>query len=222
MSQHDGKRLHQAIKASNIKVTDFFSLIGVSRGTMYNYFEMTGLPDEVKEKAALVLRRDVNDIFAVAKQPVPEHNDAAFMHVPIASAATYARQCDSKDFLDTLPRLYIPGLPYRGSNFRYFEMEGDSMEPALADGAIIVAQQLDPGNWLNIYNHYIHVIVTDSQVLVRRLYQPDEHSFTLISDNETLYPQATLATQRIKELWLVKRKLEWRTMPPKVFPPHTA
>jgi hypothetical protein len=219
MGQHDGKRLHQAIKASNIKVTDFFSLIGVSRGTMYNYFEMAELPEEVKEKAALVLHRNVNDVFAVAaKQAAAEHNDAALIHVPMATAGNYARQCDSKDYLDTLSRLYIPGLSYRGNGFRYFEMEGDSMEPALADGAIVLAQQLDTGNWLSIYNYYIHVLVTADQILIKRLYQANEYNFILISDNEALYPQTQIGRDKVKELWLVKRKLDWRTMSPKITP----
>lgn len=219
MSQHDGKRLHQAIKASNIKVTDFFSLIGVSRGTMYNYFEMTELPDDVKERAALVLRRDVNDIFAVAaKQAVAEHNDAALIHVPIAVAGAYARGCDSKDYLDGLQRLYIPGLPYKGNGFRYFEMEGDSMEPALGDGAIVLAQQLDASNWLSIYNYYIHVLVTADQVLIKRLYQANEHNFILISDNDVLYPQSQIPRDKIKELWLVKRRLDWRSVAPRIVP----
>jgi hypothetical protein len=39
----------------------------------------------------------------------------------------------------------------------------------------------------------------------------------MISDNEEFYPQFTMKKSEIKELWLVKRKIDWDMPPPKRF-----
>ncbi|MCU7547793.1 hypothetical protein OCK74_01645 [Chitinophagaceae bacterium LB-8] len=53
--------------------------------------------------------------------------------------------------------------------------------------------------------------------MLKRLFRKSEKEFVLISDNEDYYPQFILLTEDIKEIWLVKRKLDWEMSPPKRF-----
>lgn len=59
----------------------------------------------------------------------------------------------------------------------------------------------------------------DSVVLVKRLAPSvkDPDVIAMISDNEEMYPQEPLRIEDIKELWYVKRILDWRMAPPKQF-----
>jgi|SRR6185503_11661651 len=150
--------------------------------------------------------------------------DEGLIYVPIAAQAGYSRNFLDPVYIGQLERLYVPGLPYKGDNYRYFEVEGDSMEPTLEEGMQVIAQIMEfegwksiGEQWNNINDFYIHVIVTINQVLIKRLYKKDDETFVMISDNEDMYPQQPLKKESIKELWIVKRKLDWRMVPPKMF-----
>lgn len=144
-------------------------------------------------------------------------DDEGLVFVPVAAQAGYSRKYMDPVYIDNLERVFIPGLRYRGDNFRYFEVEGDSMYPTLEEGMHVMAQKIEPEDWKSVNNYYIHIIVTLTRVLIKRLYRKDGGSLVLISDNEDLYPQEKIKLEDIKELWLVKRKLDWRMTPPKEF-----
>ena len=148
--------------------------------------------------------------------PAPDE-EAGLIFVPVAAQAGYSRKYMDPVYIDKLDRVFIPGLKYKGDNFRYFEVEGDSMYPTLEEGMHVMAQKMEPEDWKNISNYYIHVIVTLSRVLIKRLYKKDDDTLVLISDNEDPYPQEKIKLEDIKELWLVKRKLDWRMTPPRQF-----
>jgi phage repressor protein C with HTH and peptisase S24 domain len=144
-------------------------------------------------------------------------DDKGLIYVPIAAQAGYTKNFVDPVFINQLDRVFIPGSPYRGNDFRYFDVEGDSMYPTLEEGMQVVAQFIPRESWKDISEFYIHVIVKENQLLIKRLYRRNERSFGMISDNEEMYPQEVLQVKDIKELWLVKRMLDWRMAPPRQF-----
>jgi phage repressor protein C with HTH and peptisase S24 domain len=149
------------------------------------------------------------------KKAIGEVEDNGLIYVPIMAQAGYSKNYMDPIYVNQLERLFVPGLPYTGDKYRYFEVEGDSMHPTIEEGMQVIARLKEPDVWrTSIDNYYIHVIVTDSQVLIKRLYRKNDKEFVMISDNE-LYPQAILPMSEIKELWVVKRMLDWRMAPPK-------
>lgn len=142
-------------------------------------------------------------------------DDEGLIYVPIGAQAGYALHYTDTIYLNDLDRLYIPGNPFKGDRYRFFEVEGDSMIPTLEEGMQVIGQKIEPESWRNLNEYYIHVIVTESQILIKRLVILDDETLVMISDNEDVYPQVLLKIEDIKELWLVKRTLDWRMAPPK-------
>jgi phage repressor protein C with HTH and peptisase S24 domain len=143
--------------------------------------------------------------------------DTGLIYVPIAAQAGYSKNFQDPVYIDHLERLFVPGLPYKGDAYRYFEVEGDSMYPTLEEGMQVIGQIIPSEYWQDISNFYIHVIVKDTQILIKRLFKKDANTLVMISDNEEMYPQEKVNIEDVKELWLVKRKLDWRMTPPKHF-----
>ena len=213
--------------------SEFARVLGdYTRGYMSGALKAEDIPFKMQEKLNEVfgvsfefMRNGTKPMFEAAeksagdnirlKKAIGDTDDPGLIYVPIAAQAGYTRNYTDPIYINQLERLYIPGLPYKGDSYRYFDVEGDSMYPTLEDGMQVIAQRVDPEFWHSISDFYIHVIVCDSQILIKRLYRVNESEFVMISDNEDLYPQVRIAKRDIKELWLVKRKLDWKMMPPK-------
>lgn len=161
---------------------------------------------ENRKDTAEELRR--NKAFTVTE-------DKGLIYVPIAAQAGYALHYTDTLYLNDLERLYIPGNPFKGDRYRFFEVEGDSMLPTLTEGMQVIGQKLEPETWKSLQDYYIHIIVTESQILIKRLVKLDADTLVMVSDNEELYPQVSILYAEVKELWLVKRTLDWRMAPPK-------
>lgn len=138
--------------------------------------------------------------------------------VPIAAQAGYLKNLvDRSSTPMKLEKILIPGFPFRGPNYRYFEVAGDSMMPSLEEGFHVLAERCEPEYWLQQANFYIYVIVTDDQIMIKRVFWKTPFEWVIISDNEEFYPQFVLPVERVKELWKVKRKIDWKMSPAKKF-----
>lgn len=59
----DGKSLYNAVSISNFTVPQFYQEMGISRGTLYNYYESEYLDYSIKLKASQILKRTIEDVF---------------------------------------------------------------------------------------------------------------------------------------------------------------
>ena len=139
------------------------------------------------------------------------------LYVPIAAQAGYAVHFTNPTFVNQLERVYIPGFPYRGERFAMFEVKGESMIPTLKDGFKVVSERVDPDQWNTTPDYHIHVIVTEDQCMVKRIFKKNSEEWVLISDNEEFYKQVLLPTSKIRQVWFVHRKMDWELSPPKMF-----
>jgi phage repressor protein C with HTH and peptisase S24 domain len=138
--------------------------------------------------------------------------------VPFKAQAGYVRAYDQVDFLDTLEKYALPpGVDPRGAVWRYFEVEGDSMEPTFYSGDIVLGSMVPREDWTQLRNFYIYVIVTHDALLLKRIYMKSMDEWVLISDNEKLYDQQLIHVRDIRELWVFRRHIVNKAPVPKRF-----
>lgn len=138
--------------------------------------------------------------------------------IPVKAQAGYVRAIDQEIYLDTLERFALPpGISGHGAIWRYWEIEGDSMEPVFKSGDIILTSLVHPMDWENMRNFYTYVIVTAERVLIKRIYCKNPLEWVLISENEENYPQQLLPVEYIKEVWVYRRTWSTRAEPTKRF-----
>lgn len=137
---------------------------------------------------------------------------------PVKAQAGYVKAVDQEVYMDTLERYALPpGISPAGANWRYWEIQGDSMQPNLKSGDIILTSQVHHMDWDHLRNFYVYVIVTKEAVLCKRLFCKNDLEWVLISDNEESYPQQLIAVEDIQEVWVFRRKLDNQIPPPKMF-----
>jgi len=152
------------------------------------------------------------------KQKIAENPERdGIIFVPINAQAGYTRYYVDPVFINQLERIYMPGFPYKGNRYRIFEVDGSSMEPTFKEGYFVVCERVEKEMWHTIPDYYAYVVITSEQVLLKRIFKKSDTVFIMISDNEEFYNQFTLKISDIREIWQVKRKMDWEMAPPKRF-----
>jgi len=62
-------------------------------------------------------------------------------------------------------------------------------------------------DWNEIKNFCVYVILTDEQLLVKRIYRKNENEWILISDNFETNPQVSINLSKIKQVWTLRRHI---------------
>ena len=139
------------------------------------------------------------------------------IYVPVTAQAGYGRRYKEPVFINNLELAYLPGTKYKGKKYRLFEVEGESMEKTLFDGQKVIAEYVEMEDWQQKPNYYIYVLVSEDMISIKRVFRKDRETWVLISDNEDFYPQFIFDVKHLKELWIVKEKIDWNMAPPKKF-----
>lgn len=138
--------------------------------------------------------------------------------VGIKAQAGYVKGFEQTDFIETLEKYSLPpGVNPKGLEWSYFEVDGESMEPTLSAGDVLLTSLLPQEDWNEIKNFYIYVILTDQQLLVKRVYRRNEKEWILISDNEANNPQVLLDLSKVKQVWTLRRQIRSKMPAPKQF-----
>jgi phage repressor protein C with HTH and peptisase S24 domain len=138
--------------------------------------------------------------------------------LPVKAQAGYVKAIDQEVYLDALEKYALPpGVSGHGAIWRYWEVEGDSMEPTFKQGDIVLTSFVHPMDWENLRNFYTYVIVTSDRVLIKRIFCKNPLEWVLISDNEDVYAQQLLPIEFIKEVWVYRKTWSTRAAPPKEF-----
>jgi phage repressor protein C with HTH and peptisase S24 domain len=138
--------------------------------------------------------------------------------VAIKAQAGYVRGFEQVDFVNTLDQYSLPpGVNPTGAIWRYFEIDGDSMEPSMSSGDVVLATMVPEEDWNDIKNFNVYIILTEDQLLIKRLYRKSEKEWVLISDNEEANPQVLIDAEKVKQLWLFRRHIRTKIPQPKEF-----
>lgn len=155
------------------------------------------------------------------QQLLQEKNEATPFLVPlvgIKAQAGYVKGFEQVDYMETLEQYSLPpGVNPIGAVWRYFEIDGDSMEPTFNSGDIVLATMVPHEDWNDIKNFCVYVILTSDQLLIKRLYKKSAAEWVLISDNEDVAPQVVLEKEAVRQLWLLRRHIRARVPQPKEF-----
>jgi phage repressor protein C with HTH and peptisase S24 domain len=153
------------------------------------------------------------------QQRLQEKNTPAPYLVPlvgIKAQAGYVKGFEQVDYMETLEQYSLPpGINPIGAVWRYFEVDGESMEPTLSSGDIVLATMLPHEDWQDVKNFYVYIILTADQLLIKRVYKKNEKEWVLISDNEEAAPQVVLPVDEIKQVWFFRRQIRSRVPLPK-------
>ena len=138
--------------------------------------------------------------------------------VGIKAQAGYVKGYEHVDYLDSLEKYSLPpGVHPAGAVWSYFEVDGDSMEPTLYAGDVLLATMLQQEDWKDVKNFHVYIILTDEQLLVKRVFAKSEKEWVLLSDNEEAYPQIAISTEKIRQVWTFRRQIRSRVPQPKEF-----
>jgi phage repressor protein C with HTH and peptisase S24 domain len=213
-------------------VEDIRKIIGVTLRTIQNYLtkENPTVPHPKTQKninetfvKLITEGRDIAELLSPAEEKQirkpktesdPEKEGITF--VDRSAQAGYPKKVVDPMFQSSLKKIFIPGMPYRGENFRIWEVEGNSMEPTFKEGYHALTEKIDPQYWTRIKEHHAYVIVTEDDILLKRIVnsKTKENHWALVSDNKELYPPFLLDISLVKELWFVKRRMDWEMSPP--------
>ena len=127
--------------------------------------------------------------------------------VPIAAQAAYAHSDAS--YQDKLERFVLPGFPLKGEHYRFFEVKDGSMEPEYKEGDILVCEKVNLEPQLQIVEYYPYIIVFQTDIILRRLAIIDEDRYAAQGEHKDFHRQSLVHRKDIKELWQVKRKMNW-------------
>jgi phage repressor protein C with HTH and peptisase S24 domain len=127
--------------------------------------------------------------------------------VGIKAQAGYVKGYEQVDFMNTLEKYSLPpGVKAGGAEWSYFEIDGDSMEPTLSAGDIVLASVVHAEDWQDLRNFCVYVLLTADSLMVKRVFRKSPEEWVLISDNDD-YPQKILNVSSLKEIWTVRRHI---------------
>lgn len=118
--------------------------------------------------------------------------------------AGYIDQCQDQDYVESLDVYRIPG--FESGRYRMFEIEGDSMLPAMHPGEIAVTELVS--DWRSIENGTLCVVISKQGIVAKRIYAylEDKSTFICKSDNPD-YKSYTLPCEEVVEIWEIKAKI---------------
>lgn len=140
---------------------------------------------------------------------IDSDNNERIMHVPVKAQAGYAGETLDPVLVEELPTYTLPDYAFKVGTHRSFDVAGDSMEPSLNDGDKIICSYIEHNHWESgIKDHNVYVIVTQGDVLVKRVVNNlrKHRHLELHSDND-YYPQIRVNVNTIREVWHVRARL---------------
>ncbi|MGI4875487.1 MAG: S24 family peptidase [Janthinobacterium lividum] len=136
---------------------------------------------------------------------VDEKGNERISIVPSKAQADYlVARAAGQEALGEYETISVPG--YTGRTVRAFEVAGDSMQPIINQGDLVIAtytERLDL-----IQPKHVYVVVTDELITVKRLRGPvkKNDALELLSDNR-YYDPFVVPQKDVRELWHVQALL---------------
>lgn len=148
----------------------------------------------------------------IDKRRVQKSNDDPYLvpFVDVPAQAGYTKAYQQRDYIASLKKYPIlPDVDPTGAVWRYFQIEGDSMEPEIMGGDTILASQVHKEDWPSIKDYHTHVIVTDENLWIKDVYKDSIDEWLLLSQNPS-YKAFAVKTNEIKQVWVMRRHIKAR------------
>jgi hypothetical protein len=157
----------------------------------------------------MFMTEETNQSFRVLTTIKSPNDDELIIHVPLPAHSAYAAELGDPSFVSDLPTYSLPDYKYKVGTHRSFDVPGDSMEPTLFEGDKVICSFLEPTLWESgIKDNYAYVIVTRSDVVVRRVKNLIEESkeLELVADNN-FYESYRVSMSDLREIWYVRARI---------------
>lgn len=134
----------------------------------------------------------------------PDTQREEILVVPVRAQAHFLRSGKDTETLRAYDTLRLPG--FDGKTYRAFEVDGDSMEPAIGRGDYLICEFLE--HWDLIKPGHVYLIETADEFICQRLRGPlpDGKPVELLSDNP-FYEPYLIPYERVVEIWQVRGQL---------------
>lgn len=244
---HEGKILKQLIKARGT-VEEAAVALDVTRSTMYNYYALETIDPDfkklLKEKLNIEIGQNVSDENQneknkmdnmsvesetfLEKRRKKKNADNPYLvpFVDVPAQAGYKKAYDHIDYIQTLKHYPIlPNVDPHGATWRYFQVEGDSMEnprksgdeivdPGLKDNDVILASLVIKDDWETFSNLYTYVVVTNDILTIKDVDREmfKEHKKWVLISRNPIYEPMLIDIKDVKQLWLFRRRVS-NTLP---------
>lgn len=121
--------------------------------------------------------------------------------------ASYLQKYLEPEFLRDLPTISLPGAKWRNGTFRAFEVAGDSMQTTLHPGDLVLCQKLY--KWPEeIREGYVHIVVTQDDILVKRVLNRLNETGQLVLQSDNIqYATQLLDGDEVHEVWVARAYL---------------
>lgn len=157
----------------------------------------------------MFMTEESNQNFRVLTTIQTPSEDELIVHVPLPAQAVYSAELGDPAFVQDLPTYSLPDYKYKVGTHRSFDVPGDAMEPTLFEGDKVICSFLEPTLWESgIKDNYAYVIVTRSDVVVRRVRNLIDESkeLALVPDN-TFYQPYRVSLADLREIWYVRARI---------------
>ena len=157
-----------------------------------------------------------SDNLRVLTVQVADDNEENIEFVSTRAAAGYAQGGFlEREFIGNLPSFRLPDAVYRNGSFRCFQVSGDSMQSTLYDGDWVVCRYVEQWD-RDVQDTYVHVVVTEDTVLVKRLTNQlnERGKLSLHSDNPA-YPVQFIDGAEVREVWVAVAKVSRQFINPR-------
>lgn len=160
----------------------------------------------------------VNDLPANREPNVPAYSRKKIKEemnlmpvVDIKAAADYKTGYIVDGYIETLDTMVLPTSLIGYKKHYVFQNWGDSMHPTLYDGDYVAASFVDTGDWLNIRDNSIYVIVSKSRgVNIKRIKNRiTQHGFIRCRSDNRHHPAFNVEVKDILQLWQVACKVSF-------------
>lgn len=137
-------------------------------------------------------------------QPVDMTGRVLIPLVREEAQAGYMNGFGDPEYIKTLDVYQIPG--FESGNYRLFEIEGDSMQPAVHPREIVICEFVK--DWKSIENGSLCVVITQEGILAKRLYYYDENkNMLLLKSDNAKYKTFSIETKSVYEIWYMRAKI---------------
>ena len=219
------ERLIEFLEQKEISQSKFEKLVGLSNGFVNNIgdsirtrsmLKITLVYPELNTSWLLTGQGDMLNPELVSasdlsiRKPKTQSNPYLVPFVDIPAQAGYTKAYSNIDYITTLKHYPIlPDVDPAGASWRYFQVEGDSMEPEIRGGDTILASLVLKEDWPDVKDYYTHVVVTDEDLLIKDVLKENNKSWILLSQNSSVKPKR-VKLEDIKQVWILRRHIRNR------------
>ena len=205
-----GEILKKHVKQRGYTAKEFASMIGVSEPMVYKYYKMDNVDSDSLKKWSEVLGISVSEFIGDDNRPIATNIECIPQYpngTPIYDIdATCGHQNRDIDFATENIVGYID-LPYINKESKIIRANGDSMEPKIHNGDMIVLREIH--DWSDVFYGQIYLVLMDEYRMIKyiRKYEEDEENFVILRSENINYDDIKLHKNKIRKLFIVEHIL---------------